>query len=168
MSGIHSSGPGIKRKPVPYQKSSARPVDYRIAEQIPKEHRVRPEQDDQISQALPEGQSMTGHRDQREQSQAAEPFVSEHATLHTSSTNSMNQERAHQTIDTRWTPLYLRRIMFIVFIIVFVAILTALAVLFSYSERNQGMSTANPTLHYLWTYGPTASKQRFSQLGLSL
>jgi len=43
----------------------------------------------------------------------------------------------------------------VVFAFVFAAMLAALEVMYQISSRNQGISTADPSKHYLWTYGPT-------------
>ncbi|KAI0012194.1 hypothetical protein F4779DRAFT_569791 [Xylariaceae sp. FL0662B] len=55
-----------------------------------------------------------------------------------------------------WLPLYLRRIMFIAFAVLFGAMIVALEVLFAISEQHQGLTESYASLRYLWTYGPTA------------
>ena len=55
-----------------------------------------------------------------------------------------------------WVPFYLRRWTLLVFALIYGILGIALAILFGYSQRNSGVSTARSHEHYLWTYGPTA------------
>jgi hypothetical protein len=57
-----------------------------------------------------------------------------------------------------WLPLWLQCRTFIAFTTVFASIMAALVILYTYSERNEGLSTVSSTNHYLWTYGPTAGR----------
>ena len=57
-----------------------------------------------------------------------------------------------------WLPLWLQRRTFIAFTTACASIMAALVILYTYSERNKGLSTVSSTHHYLWTYGPTAGK----------
>jgi hypothetical protein len=38
-------------------------------------------------------------------------------------------------------------------------LIVALQIVYWHSEANQGLATATENIHYLWTYGPTASIQ---------
>ena len=55
-----------------------------------------------------------------------------------------------------WTPFFLRRTTLSVFLVVFLSLVIALAVLYNYSQLHDGVGTADNRDHYLWTYGPTA------------
>ncbi|OTA79563.1 hypothetical protein M434DRAFT_381807 [Hypoxylon sp. CO27-5] len=58
----------------------------------------------------------------------------------------------------RWLPFYLRRPTFVVFTVLFGAMVVALEVLFAISQKYQGLTegSSNPSYRYSWTYGPTA------------
>lgn len=149
------------------------------------EHWTRRDGDSHVSQAIPsDSQDNERHEHRRRASEPAEPdlgidfgnfdiqppslIAEEQGSTHTtteehllsqpSATNIAHRERLHRPIHAGWTPKYLHRTTFIVFAIIFTSILIALTVLYSYSQRNQGVSTADPNLHYLWTYGPTAGE----------
>lgn len=55
-----------------------------------------------------------------------------------------------------WTPFYLRRRTLLLFALVFGCLAIILGILKLYSDRNDGLGTADSRLHYLWTYAPTA------------
>ncbi|KAI0549248.1 hypothetical protein F4679DRAFT_547958 [Xylaria curta] len=55
-----------------------------------------------------------------------------------------------------WRPFYLRRLVLLGFISVFILIIVAIEALLAVSNRDQGLATSSPSKHYLWTYGPTA------------
>jgi len=55
-----------------------------------------------------------------------------------------------------WTPFFLSKLAFVEFGFSFVAVAVVLGLLYAYSERNQGLATTGESMHYLWTYGPTA------------
>ncbi len=55
-----------------------------------------------------------------------------------------------------WTPIYLRRVVLLSFITVFILIIIAIESLLVISNKNNGLATSNSAEHYLWTYGPTA------------
>ncbi|KAE8449610.1 hypothetical protein EG329_007940 [Mollisiaceae sp. DMI_Dod_QoI] len=67
----------------------------------------------------------------------------------------LNETTALSPIDLKWQPSYLRRPILIGFTILFALIIVALEVLEATSQRNYGLATSYPGLHYLWTYGPT-------------
>ena len=54
-----------------------------------------------------------------------------------------------------WRPWSLRKTTFLAFALVLVACIATLAGLFAFSRAHQGLLTADPHLHYLWTYTPT-------------
>jgi hypothetical protein len=55
-----------------------------------------------------------------------------------------------------WRPFYLRRVVLLSLIIVFILIIVAIESLLAVSNRDNGIATSTTTKHYLWTYGPTA------------
>lgn len=55
-----------------------------------------------------------------------------------------------------WTPFFLRREVAFAFVAITLAILAAAEVLNSRSLRDNGLASARLSLHYLWTFGPTA------------
>ncbi|PNS20469.1 hypothetical protein CAC42_5919 [Sphaceloma murrayae] len=55
-----------------------------------------------------------------------------------------------------WTPVFLHRPVIFTFVVVALAILATAEVLNARSVRDQGIASARPNLHYLWTFGPTA------------
>ncbi|KAI0440985.1 hypothetical protein F4803DRAFT_577051 [Xylaria telfairii] len=55
-----------------------------------------------------------------------------------------------------WRPFYLRRVVLLGFIILFILIIVAIESLVAISEKNNGIATSMSRDHYLWTYGPTA------------
>jgi hypothetical protein len=57
-----------------------------------------------------------------------------------------------------WVPWSLRRSVLVGHGVLFVVLILALEVLNRVSQRKQGLATSSERLHYLWTYGPTASK----------
>ncbi|KAK3312149.1 hypothetical protein B0H66DRAFT_644434 [Apodospora peruviana] len=56
-----------------------------------------------------------------------------------------------------WTALSLRQWTLATFILFFILLLIAFAILFAISNRDHGLATANPSWYYLWVYGPTAA-----------
>lgn len=77
----------------------------------------------------------------------------------TSSTTSLLTER-NIAVGTKrlWVPFFLRRTALFAFTVSFIVVLAALATIWRISEKEQGLSTVNPSNYYLWTYGPTAGK----------
>jgi hypothetical protein len=57
-----------------------------------------------------------------------------------------------------WHPESLRRKRISINAAVLTVIILALGLLEHYSNHNDGLATASTKLHYLWTYGSTASK----------
>ncbi|KAL0257964.1 hypothetical protein SLS55_007132 [Diplodia seriata] len=55
-----------------------------------------------------------------------------------------------------WTPLYLRKVTVVGFLLIYVALLVALVVLGVVDQKHQGLANSTTSRHYLWTYGPTA------------
>lgn len=58
----------------------------------------------------------------------------------------------------RWNPKFLHPATLLGFAISYAAMIAALQILYSVSQRNHGLSTTDQKLHYLWTYGPTTGK----------
>ncbi|KAM0256023.1 hypothetical protein ACHAQJ_005220 [Trichoderma viride] len=57
---------------------------------------------------------------------------------------------------TLWTPIWLSRVALIAFAITFLLLLLTTALLYHFSEQNNGISTQREANHYAWKYGPTA------------
>jgi hypothetical protein len=55
-----------------------------------------------------------------------------------------------------WRPLYLRRIVLSAFLASFILMIAAIETLLGISNQKDGLATSDASLHYLWTYGPTA------------
>ncbi|KAH8164935.1 hypothetical protein CIB48_g3306 [Xylaria polymorpha] len=55
-----------------------------------------------------------------------------------------------------WRPFYLRRVVLLGFIILFILIIVAIESLVAISNKNNGIATSMSNEHYPWTYGPTA------------
>ncbi|OJI99829.1 hypothetical protein ASPVEDRAFT_126945 [Aspergillus versicolor CBS 583.65] len=75
----------------------------------------------------------------------------------TSSTTSLLTEQ-NIAVGTKrlWAPFFLRRTALLAFTVCFIVLLVALTTIWRISEKEQGLSTVNPSNYYLWTYGPTA------------
>lgn len=54
-----------------------------------------------------------------------------------------------------YTPFFLRTWVFVAFAFTFAAMLIAVEVMYQFSNRGWGLSTQSPSMHYIWTYGPT-------------
>ncbi|KAK2748362.1 hypothetical protein FQN57_001020 [Myotisia sp. PD_48] len=57
-----------------------------------------------------------------------------------------------------WTPVFLRRVTILTFLLTFVTLLTSVIGLYVYSHRNEdkaGIDTEHKKYYYLWTFGPT-------------
>lgn len=61
-----------------------------------------------------------------------------------------------------WVPHALKRTSLLAFLIAYLLLIIALAVLFDYSNKHNGIVSSQENLHYLWTYGPTASKPEYA------
>ncbi|KAF9895107.1 hypothetical protein FE257_000009 [Aspergillus nanangensis] len=68
----------------------------------------------------------------------------------------INQLEEQNPTRSLWTPFVLRRTSIGLFLVTFVACIITLAVLYVYSDRHHGLASTDESLHYLWTYGPTA------------
>ncbi|KAL7904247.1 hypothetical protein GGI35DRAFT_463719 [Trichoderma velutinum] len=55
-----------------------------------------------------------------------------------------------------WAPIWLSRVTLIAFAITFLLMLLATALLYHFSEKNNGISVQREANHYAWKYGPTA------------
>ncbi|KAI1126924.1 hypothetical protein F5Y10DRAFT_243779 [Nemania abortiva] len=59
-------------------------------------------------------------------------------------------------VSLTWRPFYLRRVVLLAFITIFILIIITIEILLVVSNKNSGIATGNAAQHYLWTYGPTA------------
>jgi hypothetical protein len=57
-----------------------------------------------------------------------------------------------------WNPRALSRPVLAAFLILFMVMLGSLQIIHSYAARHHGLATSDQSKHYLWTFGPTASK----------
>jgi hypothetical protein len=73
---------------------------------------------------------------------------------------SFHDKPVGHAVDTAqsWVPLALRRRSLVAFMVVYIILIIALAILFNYSNHHNGLVSSRANLHYLWTYGPTAGK----------
>ncbi|RTE76791.1 hypothetical protein BHE90_008743 [Fusarium euwallaceae] len=55
-----------------------------------------------------------------------------------------------------WTPMWLSKTVLFIFALVFICMTLATALLFHFSQENNGISTQKEANHYGWKYGPTA------------
>lgn len=55
-----------------------------------------------------------------------------------------------------WRPFFLQRRVLIAFLAFFLLVILIVAILYRVSLDHNGISTTSNSLHYLWTYGPTA------------
>jgi hypothetical protein len=55
-----------------------------------------------------------------------------------------------------WRPSYLSQTVLASFLIIFTAFIASLISLQAISDNYSGLTTSSDSLHYLWTYGPTA------------
>ncbi|KAL3424093.1 hypothetical protein PVAG01_03374 [Phlyctema vagabunda] len=100
------------------------------------------------------------HRSEWEDSQieCLQPFS--RPDIHHTHPNSIPKDLKEppnlQLEDIHWQPSYLQRLVLLGFTTLFALILVASEVLQKLSQRNHGLATSYPGLHYLWTYGPTA------------
>ncbi|KAI0403302.1 hypothetical protein F4802DRAFT_572366 [Xylaria palmicola] len=56
----------------------------------------------------------------------------------------------------RWRPSFLTRRSICIFLAILVLLIAALEAIWIISQRNRGLASSNASLHYLWTYGPSA------------
>lgn len=57
-----------------------------------------------------------------------------------------------------WKPVYLRTPVLCGFLFVFGVFIATLEIVLRESKANYGLTTSTQSFHYLWTYGPSASK----------
>ena len=69
--------------------------------------------------------------------------------------NAVRKSTTKRTVSVPWT---LRRISLLALVAFLIALIVALEVLHSFSDKNQGLVTAKEDASYLWKYLPTASK----------
>ena len=64
-----------------------------------------------------------------------------------------------RAVDTPrlWSPLSLRRSALLSFLVLFLLLIIALALLFHISTRDGHLVSVDQRFHYIWVYGPTAS-----------
>lgn len=75
-----------------------------------------------------------------------------------SKSNDAVDNRKHIDDQPRrpWTPFFLRRELLFGFMVAYIAIILALAIIYWYSESHRGLITADPRYLLLWQYTPTA------------
>ena len=77
--------------------------------------------------------------------------------IHTAGNKEGGEKKAHSPADhSYWKPFFLSGTAALGFAVTFVAIIIGLAVLYTQSLAHNGITTTKNSLHYLWTYGPTA------------
>ena len=94
-------------------------------------------------------QHLPHHEYQSVRSEQLEPDLPPHHTF-----DMPTLDLKHLTMQ--WRPFYLRRTVLLGFISVFVSIAVAIESLLAVSNRDHGLATSTSSVHYLWTYGPTA------------
>jgi hypothetical protein len=55
-----------------------------------------------------------------------------------------------------WNSIFFVKMTLSGFVLLFILLIGALQIIYSYSSRHNGLSASKPSEHYLWTYGPTA------------
>lgn len=70
-----------------------------------------------------------------------------------------------QLRDARWRPTWLRPIILLTFLGLFVFLATVLPVMLWYSRKHDGLFRTQQSLVYLWRFGPTASKSTAPNCG---
>lgn len=65
-------------------------------------------------------------------------------------------DRASRQRHSRYSPLALHLISLLGFVAIITTLAVSLGILYSQSERHQGMATADESWHYVFKYGPTA------------
>lgn len=78
------------------------------------------------------------------------------AVFESSSKETVDFPTHNQRTNTEWNPRILTRPILLTFAFLSAAVIASLQVIYSYSQRHQGIAQTNDNLHYLWTYGPTA------------
>lgn len=61
-----------------------------------------------------------------------------------------------EKVNTGFNPLFTRRWILLCFAILWILIVISLQVIYSVSQKQQGLATPNQKLRLVWTYGPTA------------
>ncbi|KAK3312338.1 hypothetical protein B0H66DRAFT_608608 [Apodospora peruviana] len=93
----------------------------------------------------------------RSQSETSSRHPESSAVPDNTSTLRHNESLTPQRQPKLWIPFALRRLTLATFILFFILLMIAFAILFGISNRNQGLATANPNWYYLWVYGPTTA-----------
>jgi hypothetical protein len=91
------------------------------------------------------------------------PYGSDVGTI---AQNAQSKERSYtppskspqDSNPTLWTPIWLSRATLIAFAVTFLLMLLTTALLYHFSEQNNGISAQREANHYAWKYGPTAGK----------
>ncbi|KAL7625202.1 hypothetical protein AAE478_004417 [Parahypoxylon ruwenzoriense] len=69
---------------------------------------------------------------------------------------SSNASYPQRSESLPWRPPYLQRRLLSALLLAFVVLITSIQILLSISRKNQGLTTSQDNIHYIWTYGPTA------------
>lgn len=94
--------------------------------------------------------------------QAAQPdppspaYQSKSATIEYAS--AIEPESPNEARRPMWTPIWLYKSVLIIFAVAFAIMMLATALLYHFSQENDGLSAQRPANHYGWKYGPTACK----------
>ena len=83
------------------------------------------------------------------------PYAVNDSTKDESNTAELDVDCNRSSKTNSYVPFSLQTWVLSAFALVFAATLGALEVMHQISSRNQGLSTTDPSKHYLWTYGPT-------------
>jgi hypothetical protein len=73
--------------------------------------------------------------------------------------DSSNLTRSNESVqahDSLWSPFFLSKSFLAGMFVSFISLMLLLPVLYVYSVHNNGLAKADQSMHYLWTYGPTA------------
>jgi hypothetical protein len=71
---------------------------------------------------------------------------------------NQNPDEGHARLAELWIPWSLRCRFLISNCLLFAVFIVVLEVLYSISQRHNGLASSEEKLYYLWTYGPTASR----------
>ncbi|PWY77270.1 hypothetical protein BO94DRAFT_498710 [Aspergillus sclerotioniger CBS 115572] len=87
---------------------------------------------------------------------AQKPPSSHVRTVSSHSDDSLAGGLNHEVRRQMWVPVMLHSMTFVAFAVLFIIFIIVIEVLYSVSNRKDGLSSSQEKYHYLWTYGPTA------------
>lgn len=91
-----------------------------------------------------------GHQVSTSSTEAKDEIVTSYSPYHLDSPWPAGTRRR------MWTPFWLSKLVLIAFAITFFLMLLATALLYHFSQANNGISSESEANHYGWKYGPTA------------